>query len=77
MPLTVLYAARKETHLSIHLLAAVTVIGIGLYQDISPTEWFIIILCIGFVFVAELFNTVIEKTIDYLKPEQQPKSQNH
>jgi len=35
-------------------------------------EWAAIILVIGFVLMAELFNSVIEKLIDYLKPEIHP-----
>ena len=34
--------------------------------------WMIIILCIGVVIAAELFNTAIEKLVDLVSPQQHP-----
>ena len=67
-----LFAARKETHIRIHLFAAVVTICIGVYQEITALEWVIIIGCIGFVLVTELINTALEKTVDYISLEQHP-----
>ena len=47
---------------------------IGKEQNLSFTrmEWMIIILCIGVVIAAELFNTAIEKLVDLVSPQQHP-----
>ena len=39
---------------------------------ITRMEWMIIILCIGVVIAAELFNTAIEKLVDLVSPQQHP-----
>lgn len=57
----------------IHLLATVFVIGLALFFGISVNEWFAIILTVGFVWVAEIFNTAIEAIMDHLSPAIHPK----
>ena len=63
---------RKEAHAKIHLLAAVTVIVAGLIFGLDRMEWCIIMLCIGGVFMAEGFNTAIERLCDKVSPERNP-----
>ena len=46
----------KEQNLSFHLIATAVVV----------------ILCIGVVIAAELFNTAIEKLVDLVSPQQHP-----
>lgn len=62
----------KEAHAKIHLLAAVLVIMAGFVFDISKIEWLAVILCIGIVFMAEGFNTAIERVCDKVSPEIDP-----
>lgn len=62
----------KEQNLSIHLIVTVMVIIAGFFFDITRTEWLIIILCIGVVIAAELFNTAIERLVDLVSPEHNP-----
>lgn len=62
----------KEQNLSFHLIAAAAVVIAGFYFDITQTEWLMIILCIGMVITAELFNTAIEKLVDRVSPERNP-----
>lgn len=62
----------KEQNLSFHFLAAILVIVSGYLLDISRTEWIIIVLCIGMVIAAELFNSAIEKLVDLVSPEWHP-----
>ena len=62
----------KEQNLSFHLIAATIVVIAGIALDITRTEWTIIILCIGVVIAAELFNTAIEKFVDLISPERHP-----
>lgn len=42
------------------------------FFGITRTEWIVIILCIGVVIAAELFNTAIEKLVDLVSPERHP-----
>lgn len=58
-----------ERNFRIHLLIAVLVIGCGLFFQLSLSEWIIIIIAIFIVLCAELMNSIVERLIDYLKPE--------
>jgi len=62
----------KELNLKIHLVATIIVIGAGFILKISTTEWMILVLCIGFVFSAELLNTAVELIADFISPAQHP-----
>lgn len=62
----------KEQNLSFHLIATVLVIGAGCFFQITRTEWAIVLLCIGIVISAELFNTAIEKLVDLVSPQRHP-----
>ena len=63
---------RHEAHAQIHLVAAIAVIVAGFIFDISAVEWCLVILCIGAVFMAEAFNTALEKLADRVSPEFHP-----
>ena len=63
---------RHEAHALIHLIAGIGVIVAGLLFRLDAIEWCIISLCIGGVFMAEAFNTAIEKLADKISPEQDP-----
>jgi len=56
----------------IHLSAAIVVIVAGIVLDITLTEWLLVIVAMGSVFTAELFNTAIEEMVNRLSPEQHP-----
>ena len=58
----------KEQNLSFHLITTAVVIAAGFFFGITRTEWIVIILCIGVVIAAELFNTAIEKLVDLVSP---------
>jgi diacylglycerol kinase (ATP) len=62
----------SEPNARIHLFAMVVVIIAGLYFDITPGQWTAVILCIGFVFTAEAFNTAIESLTDLVSPKEDP-----
>ena len=63
---------RHEAHALIHLIATVAVIVAGFLFRINALEWCVICLCIGGVFMAEAFNTAIEKLADKVSPEKDP-----
>lgn len=56
----------------VHLFAAIVVIAVGFYFNISATEWCIVVICIGMVMSAEIFNSALELLTDLVKPEQHP-----
>lgn len=63
---------RNEAHAIIHLAAAIIVTIFGFVFQISSTEWCLVILCIGGVFMAEAINTAVEKLADRITKENDP-----
>lgn len=70
----ILHAFTKEPNAQIHLLAVVVMTCAGFYFNISSTEWLVQILLMAAIVSAELFNTAIEKLVDLLHPEKDPKA---
>ena len=62
----------KEQNLSFHLITSTVVVVAGFLFGITRAEWLIIILCIGVVIAAELFNTAIERLVDLVSPGRHP-----
>lgn len=58
-----------ERNLRIHFIVMVLVIILGLTVGLSVFEWIVCIILFGAVISAEIFNTVIEKTMDYIKKD--------
>ncbi len=56
----------------IHLLATIVVIVLGFVLKVDKTEWCWLIISIGFVFAAEMFNTAIEFLTDIVSPQFHP-----
>ena len=56
----------------IHVFAMIVVVLSGFYFEISSFEWIALILVMGFVLVAEAFNTAIEIDINLASPEYHP-----
>jgi len=57
-------ALKTERNLRIHIVAMFIAIALGFYLKLSIVQWGIIILVTGFVLVAELFNTAMERLGD-------------
>ncbi len=66
------HALKTQRNARIHLSIAIMVIVVGIGLKLKGNEWAIIGLTIGFVFVAEMFNTVIEAVIDLVTEEYHP-----
>lgn len=60
----IVQAFKTESNIKRHTLAAMIAVLAGVTLEVSPMEWVITILLIGFVVVAELLNTAIEYTVD-------------
>ncbi len=61
-----------ERNAQIHLVAAVCVIIAGCLFDLCAWDWCAVVMCIGGVFMAEGFNTAVEKLCDKVSPQQDP-----
>jgi diacylglycerol kinase (ATP) len=68
------YVLKHEHNAWIHVTAAITAVTLGLILRISLHEWIAVALCIGLVLASEIINSAIEKMVDLISPEQQPKA---
>jgi diacylglycerol kinase (ATP) len=66
------WAWSSQVHIRIHSIAALLVCAAGLAVGVSAGEWIMLLLCIGCVFSAELFNTAIEVFANKLHPNMDP-----
>src|SRR5687768_17845739 len=57
---------RNEPNAILHLIGTGLVILLGILLDVSRFEMIALVFAIGFVWVAELFNTCIEKSMDLI-----------
>jgi len=64
----------QQYNFFIHLFLAFIALLLAYLLDLSRGEWLWIILAIGMVLAAEIFNTAIEKLTDIVQPEQDPKA---
>jgi diacylglycerol kinase (ATP) len=65
----VLFAIKDGTSLKIQLVFSVVSLGLGFYFNISISEWCFILLAIGLVIAAEIFNTSIEWVCNFMEPK--------
>jgi len=63
------HALRTQRNPRIHLAVAGLVAIVGMILHLTPLEWAVIILTVGFVIVAETMNTVVEVAIDLVMEE--------
>ncbi|MGB3005090.1 MAG: diacylglycerol kinase, partial [Chitinophagaceae bacterium] len=62
-----------EHNAIIHLLATLTVIVLIILLPVSRLEIILLVIVTGLVWAAELFNTAIEKLIDFISIEKDSK----
>jgi diacylglycerol kinase len=56
----------NERNARFHLASTLIVIFLGWYARVSHTEWIALIFAIAMVWVAEMLNTAVEKTMDFI-----------
>lgn len=61
---------RNERNMKIHMAMAVLVLMCGYVLKISRVELAILIVTIGFVLTAELFNSCVETIVDLISPHK-------
>lgn len=64
------YMLRTQRNARIHLAATVIVIAVGFWLELSITDWILIVIAIGLVWVAEMFNTALECFFDLVEPKE-------
>jgi diacylglycerol kinase len=65
-------AFRYDHNMGLHLAAAAAVLIVNYLLGISRTEWLMTLILIGVVWMAEIFNTAIEKLADRVTREHDP-----
>lgn len=66
------YALRTQRNARVHLACAIAVTIAGFLLRISAIEFAMLYVAIAGVFIAEMFNTVIEICVDLARPEYHP-----
>ena len=65
----IVHAFRYENNMLIHSAAAIAVVVVNFLLKVSTTEWLITLMLIGLAWMAEIFNTAIEKLADRVTTE--------
>jgi diacylglycerol kinase len=63
-------AIRIENSFKFHFVAAIAAVVLGFLLNISEEEWAVLVIVIGLVLVAEMFNTVVELLSRLVTKEQ-------
>lgn len=63
---------RSEPNAVIHLVATIFVIILSVTLSLNRAEIFTLIIVTGFVWMAELFNTAVEKIMNFISAEKHP-----
>ena len=66
------YALRTQRNVRVHLAIAILVTIAGILLHVSAVEFAMLYVAIASVFIAEMFNTVIEICVDLARPEYHP-----
>ncbi len=66
------YALRTQANLRIHVAISALVIAAGLWLQLAPIEWAILIVTMMIVLTAELMNTAIEAALDRVSGDLHP-----
>ncbi len=68
----ILSALKAEKNMKVHYFIALLVILLSLFFDFTRMEFLLLIFSISLVFIAEMFNTAIETTIDLITTDYHP-----
>ena len=59
----------QEPNAILHFIATVLVIAAAVFFNVSRVELISLVIVTGLVWVAEIFNTVTERIMDFVSPE--------
>ena len=63
---------QQEPNAWIHLAATICVFIAAVYFDVSTSGMIALLIVTAFVWVAEIFNTVIERIMDFISVKKEP-----
>lgn len=63
---------QREHNAWLHLMATVAVFTLAVLVPVSKTELLALVFAIGLVWVAEMFNTCIERVMDFVSQHNHP-----
>ena len=66
------HTLRTQRNARIHLGITAGVVLLGVWLGLGWTEWAVLVLTVAVVFVAEMFNTALEATLDLACPAYHP-----
>lgn len=66
------YALATQRNMKFHFFAGLAALVLALFFELSKTDILFILLAVTLMFVTELINTAVEKTVDLAMPELHP-----
>ena len=63
----------QEPSFCVQIIIGVIVIALAFYLGITGFEWLLLLVVIGMVIAFEIFNTSIERILNYIHPDYDPK----
>lgn len=66
------YVLRTQRNAWIHAILTATAFGLAVLVRLDRSEWILLLLVTGMVWVAEIFNTALEALVDLTNPETHP-----
>ncbi|MCP4649828.1 MAG: phosphatase PAP2 family protein [PVC group bacterium] len=67
-----MYVLKTQRNMRLHFLLGIIALLLGLYFNFSKIEIILLLITVCFVFMAEMFNTVVEIVIDLITDEFHP-----
>jgi diacylglycerol kinase (ATP) len=67
-----IYVVKNERNMRVHFLIGFLVLLAGILLGITRVEWILLSMTVCFVWVAEMFNTLIEETMDFIQSAFHP-----
>src|SRR5215203_1943693 len=67
---------RTEHNTRVHLFLTISAVALGFIFKVSIGEWIGLIICMTMVWTAEIFNTCIEKLLDFISTDRHPRIKN-
>ena len=68
------YFIKSQHNAVFHTIAAILVVFLAIYFNVSLTEWCLLFFAIGIVFIAEIYNTAIEFLEDFISTKYNEKA---
>ena len=69
-----IYAFSTQINFRVHVFSAAIAVLLGVYFELSHSEWIWIASAILLVLIVELLNTAIEVLVDLVSPDYHPKA---